>query len=254
MIDVDQITFFKQNGYLVFEAENLAFISQLRSEVVTSLGTGSLDLCHDYIDISSINDKRLSAFRALNSLTSWEEKYSSIAHNYLNCLLGPDLSIQSKLNLSIQMPYDNTSLLPLHTDSLSGQSVFELVLWTPLTNAYESNSMYIFPPEITYQMLNELPSIETDGMEVLYSKYAHHAIFLTVNYGEAVLFTPTMFHGNVVNKTSSTRVSINCRFKSLFSPESSSGERRLGSFYRILSLSPVTEFGLSYRDDIISFS
>ena len=61
MIDVDQITFFKQNGYLIFESENPAFISQLRSEVPTSLGIGSLDLCHDYIDISSINDKRLSA-------------------------------------------------------------------------------------------------------------------------------------------------------------------------------------------------
>ena len=42
------------------------------------------------------------------------------------------------------MPGDVSSILNLHTDALSGQSVFEIVLWLPLTNAFETNSMYIF--------------------------------------------------------------------------------------------------------------
>ena len=254
MITPDELSFLKEYGYLVFRAESPVFLSLLRDKVQAAIGLDTLHLCHEHIDVASINEKRLSAFRAINSLSSWEKGFASISQHHLNTLLGPDLSIQSKLNLSIQMPYDSTSLLPLHTDALSGQSVFELVLWVPLTNAFDTNSMYIFPPDITYRMLNELPSIETDGMDMLYSKYKQHAVFINVDFGDVVLFTPTMFHGNVINQTSSTRVSINCRFKSLFSPEALSGERRLGSFYRILSLSPVTEFGLSYRDDIISFS
>ena len=84
-------------------------------------------------------------------------------------------------------------------------------------------------------------------------KYKEYANFLNVNFGECLIFSPTLFHGNVLNQTEITRISINCRFKNLFSHEAKNGERRLGSFYRVLRLSPVTKLGLSYRDDLIKF-
>ena len=152
------------------------------------------------------------------------------------------------------MPYDESSTLGLHTDALSGQSVFEIVLWVPLTNSYESNSMYIYPKDISYAMLTKMPSFEHGGMEELFESFKDSANFLTLDYGSALIFSPTMFHGNVVNRTNETRISINCRFKNLFSPESDSGERRLGSFYRVLEVSEVTRLGLSYRDEDICFN
>tara|TARA_B100000212_G_scaffold89261_1_gene65436 strand:- start:9098 stop:9307 length:210 start_codon:yes stop_codon:yes gene_type:complete len=59
-------------------------------------------------------------------------------------LLGPEISIQNKLNLSIQIPLYVTSSLPLHNDTMSEQSVFEVIVWFPFTKAFESNSMYLF--------------------------------------------------------------------------------------------------------------
>ena len=151
------------------------------------------------------------------------------------------------------MPKDNSSILDLHTDALSGQSVFELVLWVPLTRSFKTNSMYIFSREKTIQILSELKDKELDGMRILFEKYKKFAKFLDVKFGECLIFSPTLFHGNVLNETEITRFSINCRFKNLFSHESKIGERKLGSFYKVLKVSPVTKLGLSYRDDLINF-
>ena len=180
------------------------------------------------------------------------KSFFSISSSKISNLLGPDISIQSKLNLSIQMPSDSSSVLNLHTDALSGQSVFEIVLWLPLTPSFETNSMYIFSKEKTNEILNELQNSETIGMNKMFEKYKEHANFLNLNFGECLIFSPTLFHGNTLNETNKTRVSINCRFKNLFSHEPKK-KRRLGSFYKVLNVSPVTKIGLEYRQDLINF-
>ena len=55
-----------------------------------------------------------------------------------------------------------------------------------------------------------------------------------------------------LNETNKTRMSLNCRFKSLFSPEYSKTphERVTGTFYKPFTFSPVTELGLNYNDEI----
>ena len=151
------------------------------------------------------------------------------------------------------MPLDDTSLLQLHTDTLSGQSVFEIVLWVPLTDCSESNSMYLYNIHDSKKILSELSSYEQPGKLQLYEDNKNDAMFMSLSYGQCLIFTPTLFHGNTKNQTTKTRISINCRFKNIFSPEAISGERRLGSFYRIMDLSPVTLLGLAHRDDMVTF-
>ena len=50
--------------------------------------------------------------------------------------------MQSRVNLSIQMPEDSSSLLPIHADTWSGVSPFEVVVWLPLVNCYRTKTMY----------------------------------------------------------------------------------------------------------------
>ena len=42
-------------------------------------------------------------------------------------------SLQCKSELLIQMPQDNTSILPSHADTFSGESSYQINLWVPLT-------------------------------------------------------------------------------------------------------------------------
>ena len=54
---------------------------------------------------------------------------------YIDLFCGNELAVQKKINLSIQLPNDSSSILPIHTDVWSGNSPFELVLWIPLAPA-----------------------------------------------------------------------------------------------------------------------
>ena len=58
-----------------------------------------------------------------------------LAKETLFNMVGNELAMQNNINLSIQFPDDVSSLLPLHiTDTWSGDSPFERVLWLPLVN------------------------------------------------------------------------------------------------------------------------
>ena len=104
----------------------------------------NLEDLHHVISKDEINKVRVSAYNVLNNSEAIINEYYQIFKPYINELIGSDLASQDKINLSIQLPNDETSLVGLHTDTSSGQSEFELVCWLPLTRAYKSNSLYIF--------------------------------------------------------------------------------------------------------------
>jgi sporadic carbohydrate cluster 2OG-Fe(II) oxygenase len=128
------------------------------------------------------------------------------------------------------------------------------VLWTAITDAFDSNAMYIFNPKESAALYKKLPSYKHKGMQQLFDDNRQGANFIKAPAGTCILFSSTLFHGNQVNQTNKTRISLNCRFKALFSPEYATvpHERVTGMFYEPLFLSPVTKIGLDY-DDAIAF-
>ncbi len=250
---------FSEQHYLVFENEDskahalfaatlCKAIEEVTGEVVTDLS-----LLHEFISADAINSIRIKAFRALNDLPNWRKMYYNFAASRLKALFGPDISIQMKLNLSIQMPQDAGSVLVMHSDTLSGQSPFECVLWTSITDAFDSNAMYMFSVDDSAELYKLMASYQHKGMNQLFDDHKHKSVPLNVTAGTNVLFSSTLFHGNQLNETDKTRVSLNCRFKSLFSPEyaTSPHERVTGTFYEPLFISPITRIGLNYNDQLV---
>jgi sporadic carbohydrate cluster 2OG-Fe(II) oxygenase len=249
---------FTNNGYVIFDIENQKNYEKLKKTISKAIGsTKSLDEFHQekFFKLSHINNLRLNAYKELNKIKDWENLYYSLAESALKELIGLDISIQNKLNFSIQAPNDKNSVLMLHTDTLSGQTEFEVVLWVPFTESYQTNSMYIYNRKTTEKIFKKLAQNEKKGMQGLFKLYEKDAKFLKLSPGQAMIFSPSLFHGNTLNKTSTTRMSINCRFKSSFSPEFEQfpTERNTGAFYRPLRLSPLSEWAYKYYEGDILF-
>jgi sporadic carbohydrate cluster 2OG-Fe(II) oxygenase len=122
-------------------------------------------------------------------------------------------------------------------------------MWVPFTGVSQSNGMYYFDRQTSFEIRQEMPTCEDKGLEYLRQKYWNRRKELEVAEGDVVIFSGTLFHGNMVNKTSTTRISINCRFKNLFSPDAPglvSSERGPGIFYKLLSTGAVTDIGMEY--------
>jgi sporadic carbohydrate cluster 2OG-Fe(II) oxygenase len=180
-----------------------------------------------------------------------EEKldpYIFPSYYLMNKIIGKEISIQNKLNFSIQLPGEKLSQVPMHTDRAGGHSLFESVLWMSFTNSKATSSMYIVDYQTTLKILEELPEYEISGINLLETKYAPNFKFIDVNPGDCILFSSNLYHGNVTNEEDSSRVSINCRIKSLWAPEYKKypNERTTGAFYKPFKFSPISIFGSKF--------
>jgi len=187
-----------------------------------------LSQLHSYLEIKELNDLRMKTFQHINDL-EWQELLKLNCFDQVRKLLGPDLLIQKKINLSIQMPGDKQSILPEHSDCSSGDSPFEIVLWIPITDCFDTNSIFIYGSDESRVFYSNVMNGTNDSLDPNLCKS------LSLSYGEYLLFPPTLIHGNTLNTTDFTRISLNVRIKSIFSPyiASQTPDRKFGAYYNV---------------------
>lgn len=236
--------------YFQYQFKFPLHITSIQSAVVDCLAdhlsfTPPLDFnlsqIHNYLTKTQLNDFRIKAFQRINKL-DFENLFLTNCYSQLSALLGPDLLIQKKLNLSIQIPDDESSILSAHSDCSSGDSPFELVLWFPLTDTFSSNSMFIMSSDRSLEFYNSLKS--NNSLEIS----PRSDDFLELSFGSYILFCPALVHGNVLNKTDSSRVSVNIRFKSVFSPYTPSAvsDRLYGTYYKRWKTTELFDLGCAF--------
>ena len=253
---------FLRQGYVIFDIENDTQLKYVQGKVLDALGSviGDIDLedlqsIHRRLTPEEVNQVRVKTYQMINSSEDFTEAYFRVFEKAVTEIVGSELACQTKVNFSIQMPQDDTSLLALHTDTVGGQSKFEVVGWLPLTDAFDTNAMYVFSLEDSQQMVDAMPKYHKLGMARLLEDYDEKKTFLELKRGQGLLFSSNLMHGNVLNTTPQSRLSLNSRYKSLFSPYNSlpHSEKRLGNFYRPLRISPATSLALSVNEPTDEF-
>lgn len=205
---------------------------------------GDLSTLHKNLDVQDVNKLRIFLFTEINKL-NWEQLILNLCGDEISKILGSDILVQSKINLSIQMPNDPNSLLPAHADCWSAETPFQINLWIPLTNTYETNSMFIWNERKSVNLMKRINKDVSNRLNLNKLKINKND-FLRMKYGQILIFNPALIHGNVENKTSKTRISMNLRLKSFFSPEpgSRNPDRKFGTFYKKLQITKNTKFAI----------
>ncbi|MCE7505291.1 hypothetical protein LZG75_03475 [Polynucleobacter sp. IMCC30063] len=216
----------------------------LGSKIPKNYEENILDNVHLFINIHDLNDFRLKVIKKINSDPQFRVNYYLIAKPFLDVIVSNEISMQLNVNLSIQFPGDSSSLLPIHADTWSGDSPFEVVVWLPLVNCHGTKSMYIVPKDKYLATLKIIENMPVNDSEHLYQLYEADAKFLNINLGELLVFNQALPHGNRINKENETRWSMNCRFKGVFTPY---GDKKNGEFFEPISLKPASMDGLSYK-------
>jgi len=163
--------------------------------------------------------------------------------DHLTQLVGNDVLSQRVPNVVFQPPGDPHPT-QLHRDA-PANSPYEVVVWLPLVDCYATKSMYVLDRQATAEALDTFrrdPDDEQAFREVLNAR----SVQLSVPYGSALLFWSALFHGSVVNEESESRLSLNTRFKSLFSPL---GMKDPFRYFSILRTTPLTRLGMRFQRD-----
>ena len=246
---------FLRRGIIKIAVEDRAALDAIRDTVARAaagwLGmplpadvTAFLNTAHERIPVDRLNDCRLSVIGSMNKEPWLRPAYAALARRTLETLVGNELAMQRQINLSVQLPHDAGSLLPVHSDVWAGDSPYEVVLWVPYVDCARTKSMYFCDAARDAEVQSRLADLRGGTVEDLYRLIESDVEFIDIAYGEVLVFTQNILHGNRVNVEPETRWSSNCRFKSLLSPYA---DKKLGEFFEPIAIRPATRLGLRYR-------
>jgi len=249
---------FLSDGYVIRQCESPdalnAFSEWIRTQANQWLtNNGHIGEIHEFrgshstIETSFLNELRLHLFANINAQPDSRKTYFTFASSLLQSIVGNELAMQNKLNLSIQQPGDQTSVLELHSDVWAGDSPFQVVLWVPLTDSSGTNAMFLLPPEKSKEAYAQARAGELRSMAEIHVAYQDQFQAIEVKFGDVLVFDSNCLHGNQLNTTTVSRWSLNCRVASLMAP-ATTPERRLGSYYTPIMVRPATRMGLRAID------
>ncbi len=242
---------FLKEGYLIGKVENkksLIYVNNLIKKVsckLLNIKKINLNKVHKIVKKENLNEFRLSIIKAMSSDKDLRYHYFNLAKKNLYILVNNELMMQKNINLSIQFPNDETSLLPIHSDVWSGDSAYEINLWLPLVNCYKTKSMYILKNSKLKSFSKKLKNLSFKSSDEIFKLAKTEIDWLKVEYGKFLLFNQAIPHGNVINRENETRWSLNCRFKSIFSPYD---DKRIGEFFLPITARAMTEIGVNYKN------
>lgn len=243
---------FAKKGYYIFDIKNKKILEKIKSKILKEssvilkkklVKSKFFNYSHDYIKTNNLNSFRLKVYNKLNKDKNFLKNYYLMGREYIDLFCGNELAIQKKINLSIQLPNDSSSLLPIHTDVWSGNSPFELVLWIPLVSVENTKSMFILSPEQNKFYFNNLKKFKTS--EKIHSHAKKKLKWIKIKYGQGLIFSQNLLHGNVINKEKTSRWSFNCRFKSLFSPYDA---KKYGEYFTSINIRQASIMGMNYNE------
>jgi sporadic carbohydrate cluster 2OG-Fe(II) oxygenase len=246
---------FIRDGYIIAPAGDRFALDRIRDFVVSRtsafLGAPPPVAAQDFLDTIAaqvsaqhLNELRLALIDALLREGWFRPAYFACGRGLLETLVGNELAMQRSVGLSIQLPNDDGSVLPLHSDVWSEDSPFEAVLWIPLVDCFGTKSMFLLPPQADATWRSRMHEFQRGGVDRLFEAVEPELRWLDVPYGSVMVFTHTLMHGNRVNRESSARWSLNVRFKSLFTPYS---DKQLGDFFEPIVVRPLSRIGMQYE-------
>lgn len=237
-----------RDGFTAVDLDELPELGRLQEDLLQLSGRvcggalNSLDSLHEKLPLSALNELRVQAIGYIREQTGFRAKLFDTVSPLLEACLGPDLAAQKNINLVISMPGDETSQIPLHCDTWTGHSPFELNLWVPLTRVQATQSMFLLPLSI-WKNKNSDWDGKSGDIQMLMKKWKDDFRFIELKPGQALLFWHALPHGNVMNREKSTRWSLNVRFKNIFTPYQ---EKILGEYFVPWKYGVVTEMALAH--------
>ena len=246
---------FLENGYIIFPLEKSEALKEIRKKVylwsleILNLSTSVemdkfFDYTQNYININDLNDFRMKLIEKIVGDNEFRISIYSLSKLNLGWIVGNELAMQRNCNLSLQLPGDNSSVLPLHTDVWSGNSPYEVVFWFSLVDCYRTKSVFILPKKYSDEIFHNLKEYAHLSTEELFQKIKDRLIWIEIPYGHGVIFSHILLHGGHINQEKESRWSFNVRFKSLLSPYA---VKEVGESFLPITIRPVTRYGYNFK-------
>ena len=191
-----------------------------------------LNQIHQHIDVANSIPSDY-VIRQMNAQAWFRNSYFQLAKLALEMLVGNELAMQLRINLSIQLPQDESSLLPVHADVWSGIHLMRWWYGCPWLTVTAPRQCTFCLLQSDERLREEFGQWADRSSEELFRRIENEVSWIEIKAGEVLIFNQNLPHGNRVNQEPETRWSMNCRFKSVFTPY---GDKKIGEFFEPITL------------------
>jgi len=243
---------FQTDGFEIVQADDLSALTLLREQIrdlsfklldkKPSEVDQDLNLLHECFESpQAANEFRLKLTTGVSEQIEIGQLIYEMFKSHLEPLVGFDVLVQKTPNLVFQPP-EYPVPTELHRDA-PANSPYEVVVWLPFVDCFRTKSMYVLNRQFTQKAIEHYSSHpdDKDGFDEI---LLDHAELMEVPFGSALIFWSGLFHGSIINKEKESRLSLNIRYKNLFSPLGLKDSLR---YFSILKTSPLTNLGLDFQ-------
>ena len=188
----------------------------------------SIEKLHEFFDRTEIVPlrKKVEQFVRTKEFSGWVDDYF---HHIISDSLA-DYMIQATPTLNFVLPDQQKqgSLLTFHTGTLTAYNTGMNTIWTPVSDAFGSNSMQVVSREESKKLTQEFmrQKLSMAEMQIRCSEVSYP---VEIQSGQAWLFAQDHWHGNINNTTGVTRIGLDIR---VMEQGTDYGYRKPGSYFR----------------------
>lgn len=186
-------------------------------EKINSLGY-NLDYLHNLHQVVPI-EKSAELSRKLIKLTNMPD-FRRMAYRFIKEVIIPkgnldiEIALQRFFNIRILLPHQPQMIIPFHTGLWYGHGPGSRSIWMPLTDQTRDEDASASLQIIKLEKSRELMQFSLENrltMDEMQELFFRQSFAVKAGPGQVLFFTQEHIHGNIVNETNKTRVSIDFR-------------------------------------------
>lgn len=132
-------------------------------------------------------------------------------------LCGRELLIQRRANTIFNLPGEEQRRQWPHYELMSGISPYTFVMWAPFHDLDDDGGVYYVPREKSFETIKiEHDQGLVNGPTILNKMNTYKPAKL--KFGEAIVFSPFILHGNVSFNSNLARIACSVRFQDKYKP------------------------------------
>ena len=243
---------YTKNGYVIEDAD-IKYLKPMKDAIKAAFREytnsrnkklTSLINAHEVITNEESNELRVYIMNKVCEGSKFQENYYLTAKEIIHQLCGNELAMQKRPGISINLPHNQSDILPIHADTWNGVSPFELNIWIPFVKCSKSMCLYILKREKYNAKLDECRGLLKLTADEIFNELRPDLTWVPIEYGKILAFDQSLPHGYSLNREEHTHWSMNCRFKGLHTPY---WDKKLGEYFMPITVKNCTRLGMDYK-------
>ena len=205
----------KKNGFVIIDIPKMHFLNEVKSQIINEINkitkTNFSDIEQTRSYTKTLDMKEIDKIRRMK-LQDVSEKLIKALGKKTNLISKEQIYLQRYPHFNLNVSDQNESVTISHNEIMAGHAPNTIVCWIPFHDIVDESGLYFLDQEKTMKLINK-----TRGFKKTFPSDQKIPEMIPnctkLNYGQAVLFNPFVFHGAKNHSNIKTRISIDFRFQ-----------------------------------------